>query len=100
MPPEQILQAHDRLDVVARRVEPDDDVATPVGQPFEGRQEDLIFVVAGAVGLNAGPEVLGRADGDAFTGSGLKIARATAESSPSVITFTTAAIASLRSPAR
>ena len=53
----QIFQTDDRLDVVARRVQSDDDVAAAVGEPFEDRQQNVVFIVAGAVGLDARAEV-------------------------------------------
>ena len=56
--PKQIFQADDRLHVVARRVQPDDDVAAAVGEPFEDRQQNVVFIVAGAVRLDARAEVL------------------------------------------
>ena len=59
---EQSFEADDRLDVVARRIEPDDDVATAVGQPLEDRAQDLLVVVAGAVGLDARSQVPRRAN--------------------------------------
>ena len=54
---EQLLEPDDRVEVVGRRVEPDDDVAAAVREPFEDREQDLLLVVAGAVRLDARPEV-------------------------------------------
>jgi hypothetical protein len=61
---EQRFEPDDRVDVVARRVEADDHVPAAVGKALEDREEDLVVVVAGTVGLDAGSEVLRRSDRD------------------------------------
>ena len=58
----------DRLHVVARRVQADDDVAAAVGEPFEDRQQNVVLIVARAVRLDARAEVPRRADGRAVAG--------------------------------
>jgi len=59
---EQLLETHDGVDVVRGGIEADDDIAAPVREPVEDREQDLALVVARAVRLNARPEVRGAAD--------------------------------------
>ena len=97
---EQLFEPDDRLHVVARRVEPDDDVAAAVRQPFEDRRRES--PPRRRRGCSAGCASRSDAASRCSTpspGSGLKSFRATAESSSFVISLTTAAMASLESPA-
>ena len=49
----QLFEPDDRVEIVRRRVEADDDVAAAVGKTLEDGEQDLALVVAGTVGLNA-----------------------------------------------
>jgi hypothetical protein len=64
----EIFQVDDGVHIVACRVQADDDVAAAVGEPFEDRQQDVVFIVARAVRLDARAEVLRRTDGRTLTG--------------------------------
>src|SRR4029079_9904077 len=59
---QQPLEPHDGLDLVGRRIEPDDDVAAPERQSLEDREQDLLLIVPGTVWLDARPEMARRAD--------------------------------------
>src|SRR5687768_3408149 len=65
---EQLFEPNDRVVVVCRGVEADDDVAAAVGEAFKDRKENFELVVAGAVRLNARTKVLRRAYGDGAGG--------------------------------
>jgi hypothetical protein len=61
---QQSFQPHDGVQIVAGRVEADDHVTTAVAQSLQDREQDLLLVIARAVGLDAGAEVPRVADGD------------------------------------
>ena len=63
-PLQQFFEANDRVDIIAGGVEPDDHVAAPIRQTFEDGEQDLVFVVSRAVGLDSRAEVPRRADRD------------------------------------
>ena len=64
---EQLLEPHDRLEIVARRVQAEDHVAAAVGETLENRQQDLLLVVARAVRLDARAEVRRGSDRDPWS---------------------------------
>src|SRR5688572_15451724 len=59
---EQLLEPHDRIDLVCGGIESDHDIAAAMRQAVEDRQENLLFVVAGAIRLNPRPEMTGHTD--------------------------------------
>ena len=63
---QQLLQGDDGVEVVGGGIEPDDHVAAAVGQTLENREQDFLWVVTRAVGLDARSE----ADGSARRGAG------------------------------
>ena len=64
---EKLFESNDRVEVVGRRIETDDDVTAAVGEPLQDREQDFVLIVARAVRLDAGPEVVGRADRRTFS---------------------------------
>jgi hypothetical protein len=50
---EKRLEVDDGVEIVAGRVEADDNVPTPTAKPFEDREEDLVVIVSRAVRLDA-----------------------------------------------
>src|SRR4029079_7550728 len=60
--PQQPLEPHDGLDLVGRRIEPDDDVAAPERQALEDREQILMLFLPGTVWLYARLEMARRAE--------------------------------------
>src|SRR5262249_56520832 len=64
---QQVFEPHDGVDIVTGGIHANDDIASAVGEAFQDGKEDLLLLIARAIGLDARAKMVRGAKRDALS---------------------------------